>query len=244
MQRRCSGLTLIEILVVVSVLALMTIVIASFAMQSMRLFAEYQPLLIGKSKRLAPQAAMMLGLKRMNTEIREAMFIRVGSSDTAVEIALPKRDDKGNILLNYVELNKETHSRALMRTEGMHVCFFLGRKDPADPKGAIPDLVNGDTIFRVASGSADQTGGDIIQSDGTLPDSVSNVRAIITDITKVSYIFSYYDAAESSSYQNGMNAKIVRINLSYPVTITTPAGNVKRNQVLSTEFCLRNFETL
>lgn len=245
MRRHLSGVTLIELVVTVSLMAIVSIAIVATSMQSMRLYARFRPLIMGDAPgRSAPQSAMMVGIKRMDREIREALFIRVGSADTAVEIALPKLDAHGDILVENVIVDQVKQRKALMSFEGMHVCFFLGRRDTANPQVAIPDAVNGDTIFRIASGTPTTTGTDIISSGGTLDSSYANATEVISGITKVAYLFSYHNGSDNSSFESGMNARVVRINLTYPVVIPTRAGRIKENQTLTTEFCLRNFETL
>jgi len=245
MRRHSYGITLVELLVVLSIVVMVLVAVLTLSMQSMRLFAKYQPLVMGQSpNNTAPQAAMMLGMKRMERGLREAMFIRVGSSSTAVETALPKTDADGNILLRFAVIDAQTQRQALICTEGRHVCYFLGRKDPLQPGRAIPDPIAGDTIFSVVSGAPTETGSDIINSSGNLAAYYDNAEIIIAGITMVSYLFSYLSSDAASSITDSMNTRVVRINLTYPITMKTRSGWETKNQVLKTQFYLRNFETL
>jgi Tfp pilus assembly protein PilE len=250
MERRYRGVTLPEMVVVIAFIAIVSITIVSLFMQSARVYAR-------TSSRVEPQASLMLAMHRMEKQIREAMFIRVGSSSTSVEIALPQKDTSGFIRLKSIEIDTTLHKRALVRIEGKHLCFFLGRRDPTNPGGAIPDAVNGNTIFLVTTGSDTAAGTDIIDSLGALAPSYSKAETIISGVLSIptivdpaypgqqkpTTIFSYAtNGMASSAFQDGLNAQIVRITLTVPIQQTGVIGT--QNHTLSTQFCLRNFESL
>ena len=250
MPKRHAGITLVEALVTVTLVAVVFAMTFGIYMQAARIYTR-------TSVRIEPQHSLMLAMKKMESDIREAMFIRIGSNASMVEIALPRKDANGMILMTTVVMNSQTGLSTIGRIEGKHVCYFLGRPDASYPNRAIPDALYGNTIYKITTGSNSTTGADIIRADGTLNayytgavKMVSGVlsRPMITNPSTgqevAGTIFSYAGSSGTSTSPQGLSAQIVRISLSVPVQVSEGNTRVTRNHNLSTEFCLRNFESL
>ncbi|HEY3379324.1 MAG TPA: type II secretion system protein [Armatimonadota bacterium] len=244
------GFTLPEILIVVAFIGMVLTSVLTVSMQSSKIYSRM-------AVHEKAEAVLELALKRMEKVMREAMFIRVGSTSTAVEIALPLKDSGGKIIPSSIEVNPTTHAKALVRQEGKHICFFLGRYSTTNPTQAMPDGVNGNTIFMISSGTDATTGTDIISAAGTLSSSYTNAKEIITGINSVptvpdpahpgqalnAFIFTYSTSGTTSAFQDGLNSQILRVTLTMPIA-NGPSGEPIHDQTLSTQFCLRNFESL
>lgn len=252
MYKLHRGTTLIEMLVVVAFIAVVTVAITQLSMQSMKIYTR-------TSEHINPEASLNLALKRMERPIREAMFIRLGSSSTAVEIVIPIKDNAGRIQTASTVINADTQTKALVRREGKHLCYFLGRYSEGAPALAIPDAVNGNTIFMVTTGSDTTVGTDIISSTGTMASSYAHAKEIITGITSTpsivdpdhpgqalpTTVFAYAtNGVDASASPNGLNAQLLRVTLSMPIVHGPSGGEAIRDHTVSTQFCLRNFETL
>lgn len=246
------GTTLPELLVVVAFIAVVTVAISQLSMQSMRIYSR-------TSEHINPEASLNLALKRMERTIREAMFIRLGSSSTAVEIIIPIKDNAGRIQTASTVINADTQTKALVRREGKHVCYFLGRYSSGSPSLAIPDPANGNTLFMVTTGNNTTMGTDIISSTGVLASSYAQAKEIITGITSAptvvdpdhpgqalpTTIFAYAtNSMDTSASPYGLNAQLLRVTLSMPIVHGPSGGEAIRDHTVSTQFCLRNFETL
>lgn len=252
MLRYHRGITLTEVLVVMAVIGLISAAVTTLSMQSMKIYAR-------TSEHIEPEASLELAFKRMGSIVREAMFIRIGSSATAMEVALPLKGNDGKIATNSVLIDTTRGMHALVRAEGMHICFFLGRRSATNPTIAVPDPINGNILFMITTGSKTTTGTDIINDSGSLESSYSNAQAIITGISSSpsvpdpqnpgnalpTTIFAYTTVgSDTSAFHKGLNAQLLRITLTVPIPRGPSGGEAIRDHTLSTQFCLRNFETL
>lgn len=154
--RALPAYTLMELMVVLFIIGFLILAITSIIMQGSKLYAS-------TSVHIEPQASAMLGLKRMERELRDTMKIVTGtpSPTTWIELKLPEKDENG---LNKVYFDSE-HRLALV--EGKSITYFLGTKGTKDTSGpylyyATPSA-DGSTLFR-AEGHYDNTATTIPKS--------------------------------------------------------------------------------
>ena len=237
MRTRGRGFTLVEMMIVMAMIGLATLAIITLSIQSMKIYAS-------TSSQIEPQASLMLAMKNMQWEMREAMFIRLSSDSTACEVIIPIKDSSGS----YVMSTEDGFERleCVDAFTGFACLLFPRRAKSSNPANAIPDAVNGNTIFRITTGSDTTVGTDIISNGSTLSSSYTGAQTIITGVVPAQTSFAYadYSGSGNTAFSDGMNAQIVKISVTVPVTVNTPSGNITQNQTLSSEFCLRNFETL
>lgn len=251
MNRKHLGVSLLEIMISISLIAIVFIITIGLYLQAGQIFSR-------TSVRIEPQRSLMLAMKKMESEIREAMFIRIGSNSSMVELAMPLRDQNDMIAMSKIQLDSNGTRSTIGRSEGKHICYFLGRPDIYDTTLAVPDAIYGNTIYQIYTGNNTTTGSDIINSEGQLAYSYRNASKIISGVRPhaivtdpgtgqevIGPIFSYVGYNDTNWYTSkGLNSQLVRISLTVPVTVV--AGKIKtvRNHTVASEFCLRNFESL
>ncbi|MHB9130069.1 MAG: PilW family protein [Armatimonadota bacterium] len=226
------GLTFVEMLVVISIVAIVSGAILMIVLQSSRMFAR-------TSAHIQPQESQMLALRKIEGEVREAMGITVGSDPMIIEILQPLKDPSP-VLMNVID--------GTTLQQGQRVCYFLGRKEGVSGNSwttAVPDSVNGDTVFRIygaspetpiipfSTGTSFTSGQATVVIDGLLPRSKQDS----TDPP----LFQYVPTNAKGEAVAGTNR--LRVNFIILVPEQRPGGSTEVKHILSTEFCIRNLNS-
>jgi len=225
----CQGLTLPEVLVVVSMLSLVMLTIIMVLVQTGRIYRNT----VGQS---TPQVTQELALKRLKKEISQAVALNINvSSATQLQIAIPEKESDG-----YNQIVQGSTGKIGLQT-GHLVTYFLGVKQPTpgNPTAwtAVPSDT-GDTLFRVtdlAPEQANNTNADImIEGIAGTPK--------ITDFAgneKTTSLFTYGPTDHAGVLVTDPN--LVVITFSTPVTVNTPQGHYKQvYHASSTQIYMRN----
>jgi hypothetical protein len=227
---------MVESLVVVSVMALIFITIYMIITSASRIYARYSPV-------IEPESSMLLALKRMQRNMREAILIDMSSTENCVEIGQPVKDAR--------RLNVLTSDGLSI---GTRVCYFLGRYDRENaPTTVIPLLTTDEALddvdIRYTLFAIEQAG-DVTNLPLHASYPVSRVREIIDGIlrrprdpgdaggTSTTSVFSYAPLNAEGNMTD--ETRLVRIVLTCPVERMTSTGRETIPLTCWTQFCLRN----
>ncbi|MHB9025137.1 MAG: PulJ/GspJ family protein [Armatimonadota bacterium] len=234
LNRQAYGVTLIEVLISVSFIAIMLAAIISLSVNANRLYLR-------TSGHIEPQASQMIALKRIERDLREGMFLLTTSSSTWVQVTLPALDDDGH---HRIVQNSETGRLGL--TPGVTVRYFLGTVQYTDSSKqhwlAIPSET-GNILFRADASTVNGLGQypdarviiDSILSTPIIPNPVDPTQGTPTSI------FTYWPANTDGSPT--INTKLIKITLTKTAVEYLNTGKRTVNHTLWTQFCLRNLQT-
>ena len=238
--RKIAGVTLAELLVVIGIIAIVAIATTTIFLRVTGIYTR-------TSAHTGPQSAEILALKRMENDLRDAMFVSVVTPTPAtwVEISLPQVDSYGVPLM----VKGKDGTIGLTRNPALDTSYFLG--DLVYPTygdkshwNAIPDP-NGHTIFRALSSTKTSAGifpnGQVI-IDGVLstpmiPDSKHAGQEI------PGRLFEYWPSDPNDPTRPSVDSQLVRVTISIPVQSNTGSGIRVENHTVQTQFCLRNWNS-
>ena len=238
--RRSFGVTLPELLVVIGIIAIVAIATTTIFLRVTGVYAR-------TSAHTNPQSAEMLALKRIENDLREAMFVSIVTPTPAtwVEISLPQVDSNGVPLI----VKGTDGSIGLTRNPALDTSYFLG--DLVYPTfgdkshwNAIPDP-NGHTIFRALSSTKTSAGifpNAMVIIDGVLstpmvPDPQHPGREI------PGRLFEYWPSDPNDPTRPSVDSQLVRVTLTIPVQSNTGSSVLIENHTVQTQFCLRNWNS-
>lgn len=228
---RQPGLTLIEALVSISVIAIVLFSVLAITFQSS---AVYQR----TAARQKSQAAQVLALKRIAAELREAKSVSVSSTSTAMLITLPQKDSTTHM----VTILSGTSGPYV--PAGATIRYFLGTKSNVRLSGGVThwDATpsdTGDTLFRIDN--------SVAPVGGVYADAPIVIEGIVTSIPNGSgtptpqRIFVYGPTDTTTPSSN--DVRLVKVTLTMPFTEVTPVGKSTVYQSLSTQLYMRNLGT-
>jgi hypothetical protein len=196
------------------------------------------------SVHIDPQEQQMLAMKRIEVEMREAMFVNIvtASPSTWVELCLPRTDETGDNVV-VMDANGEL---GLERDPAKDVAFFLGTKEypnPADTDhwNAVPSAT-GHTIFRALSNTRTSSGVypqatviiDGVASTPMIPDPEHPGQEI------AARLFEYWPSDPNDPTRPTRDTQLIVVTLTIPVQEKT--GQFV-NHTLRTQYCLRNWNS-
>lgn len=216
---RHAGVTLVEMLVVISTVAVVLISIMTISLQFSRIYRHTNAMLV-------PQSDQLLALRKMERELREAYSLEPTSNATSLEINPPK---KTTGTTRVIDAQQSTDGSLTPLPESYTIRYFLG----TFVDGEARPNANGDTIFRVQSTDTQDAAGNY-----PLPGSADKY-IIVRNLAPL-------DGASLFSYEPGGAAPTNKTRLVI-VTLNTPVresegGNPFTYQRLTTQFALRNLQ--
>ncbi len=242
---RRLGLTLAELLVAISVTAVLLGSVLAISLQATHIFAT-------TGSHISPQNAQMLAMRRVAKELRQAMLINTApSTGVLAEVVLPKKDPVTGF--NQITENPVTHELGL--TQGDTIRYFLGVQK-------FPNAGNHTTWYA----NPDSNGNALFRADNTTPLTGSgylNASVIIAGINSLPMvpdpthpaslipcpIFAFWPCNDNGTPNNPtddtptVNTRLIRITTSINVTEKRVAGAFVVPHTLSTQFYLRNLQT-
>ncbi|MHB9130066.1 MAG: PilW family protein [Armatimonadota bacterium] len=241
--RQSSGVTLIEMLIVVGVIAMVVTVVITLSLQASRVYAR-------TSKHIEPQESQMLALQRIQRDIRESMSVTTVSNATWMVIHKPVKGSDGKFVL----VRNPTTGRLGLSLDPNALVYFLGTRQYPDPVdhshwNAVPDT-SGDTLFKADITTQNSSGAfpdarviiDGILPTPMIPDPKHPGKEIPTSL------FVYWpipdngtpnDPTDDPTVYNTM----IKITLTKKLEISTPSGRRTENHTLTSQFALRNLQT-
>jgi prepilin-type N-terminal cleavage/methylation domain-containing protein len=229
---RQHGFTLTETLIVLAVLATVLVVVVQLGIQTSRMYALTH-------RRIDPQNALTLAMKKMDPDFRNAMAIATDSDGRKIELLQPQQDADG---FNAVAPNTQ-NTKLLSLVPGDTISYFLGTctyTSTGETKSwiATPNAEEGDTLFRIVGELAPNT-------------SYQNAEIIVSGLVPGGAIFDYsVDKGYLIDPQTGKplvnsetvasTTRIVRVGLTIPVRLVYPLGPGTHNETLWTQFSVRN----
>jgi type II secretory pathway pseudopilin PulG len=234
-MRKLRGVTFIELLVVIGIIAMVIIAVGTLFIEASRVYAR-------TSEHIEPQWSEMLALKRMESDLRQGMHIDTGhSSGLAAEVVLPLKDADG-----YNALVQDASGKLALQA-GQVIRYFRGHRAPGYTVKnwvAIPDTLvsdNGDCIFKIDANTAMVGSGypnaTIVVSglvaNPPIPDPLNPGSTIPEPV----FVFA---PLNPDGTLNTSLTQLIKITMTFNVQETTPAGRVMKPHTLSTQFCLRN----
>lgn len=115
MIRKQYGVSLVEMMVSVSLVAIVFTITVGLFMQAGKVFSR-------TSVRIEPQRSLTLAIKKMEGDMREAMFVRIGSNSTMVELGMPLLDENGMIAMSNITRPHRFHANCLAVFLGYFAC--------------------------------------------------------------------------------------------------------------------------
>lgn len=238
--RRFAGVTLPELMVVLGVVALV-------GMATIKLFIRATGVYTNTSAHYGPQSNEMLALKRMQFDLREAMFVSVvtPTPTTWVEVCLPKEDSSG---VSYM-IKGTKDMLGLVRDPARDTSYFLGKLEYPNSSdkthwNAVPDAT-GHTIFKALSSTKNSDGKfpnasiiiDGVLSTPMVPDPLHPGQEI------AGRLFEYWPSDPTDPTRPSVDSQLVRVTITIPVTTKTARGSITTNHTVRTQFCLRNWNS-
>ncbi|HEX2951905.1 MAG TPA: type II secretion system protein [Armatimonadota bacterium] len=241
--RIASGMTLVELIIVISTLSLVLVAIFSMTIQFSRMYNK-------SSNRIEPQASLMLALKQLERDLHAAMGVSTLSNGTWLQLEMPKRDATTNLNV----LTETTSPQGLLTLQSDHyVSYFLGRRLFAselnhDEWTAVPDP-NGDTIFRIESPQPiSPQDSAAVTGFAKAPVIAEHVLAVPVEqdltqptVENATTIFRY--GPDDTGAPIDPNDRLVKVTFTVPIKVNDGHGWQTVNHTLQTQFNLRNLAT-